>query len=304
MNLETLHAWCATDLPAIGSGDTASRWLQLFDWARTEPLSTARLAEAHHDAMQILHEAELCGDGSIYGVWASARDGEALRFDPEAMSISGTKAFCSGLGVVDRALVTAEADNESFLLDIDLGDRSLGEETMTTDTSRWNTMALADTATGSVHFEGHRVDRVVGIPGWYLTRPGFWHGAIGPAACWAGGAAGIIDTPGTSEPSSIHRQVALGELIAERHLLHALLEDAGRRADRAPTDVAAARRTAYSARYLVERSTARVIDSFERAFGPRPLVSNPELNQRIADVRLYTRQHHGDRDLAELGGTV
>ena len=33
----------------------------------------------------------------------------------------------------------------------------------------------------------------MGTPGWYVERNGFWHGAVGPAACWAGRAAGLVD---------------------------------------------------------------------------------------------------------------
>ena len=45
-------------------------------------------------------------------------------------------------------------------------------------------MARADTRT--VSFEGVRADPV-GAPGQYLSRRGFWAGAIGVAACWHGG---------------------------------------------------------------------------------------------------------------------
>ena len=35
---------------------------------------------------------------------------------------------------------------------------------------------------------------MVGGLHWYLNRPGFWHGAINPAACWAGGALSLIES--------------------------------------------------------------------------------------------------------------
>jgi hypothetical protein len=44
-----------------------------------------------------------------------------------------------------------------------------------------------------------------------------------------------------------------------------------------------------------------MLDRFGRAFGPRPFTADAEISQRWADTHLYLRQHHGERDLAELG---
>jgi hypothetical protein len=52
---------------------------------------------------------------------------------------------------------------------------------------------------------------------WYLTRPGFWHGALGPAACWAGGAIGLIDavcTLNKRDPHYIRQSHAEKDLAA------------------------------------------------------------------------------------------
>ena len=101
-----------------------------------------------------------------------------------------------------------------------------------------------------------------------------------------------------------NRRVARGVLGAETALCRTLLGGAGREIDRAPNDVAAARGRAYVVRHRVERSTSRAVDAFNRAFGPRPVVADGRLAQRVADVILYVRQQHGDRDLAELGALV
>ena len=49
-------AGCGSALPNPGSGDTASRFGALADWAAKD-LSLARLAEGHLDALSILAEA-------------------------------------------------------------------------------------------------------------------------------------------------------------------------------------------------------------------------------------------------------
>jgi hypothetical protein len=61
-------------------------------------------------------------------------------------------------------------------------------------------------------------------------------------------------------------------------------------------------------RILVERTRAvvadaveRVLDLTDRALGPRPLTTDEAHARRVADLRVYLRQHHGERDLARLG---
>src|SRR6185295_19446408 len=49
---------------------------------------------------------------------------------------------------------------------------------------------MAQSDTRSVHFSGAPAIPV-GQPGDYLSRPGFWHGAIGVSACWLGGARAV-----------------------------------------------------------------------------------------------------------------
>jgi hypothetical protein len=40
------------------------------------------------------------------------------------------------------------------------------------------------------------------------------------------------------------------------------------------------------------------------ALGPRPLGFDPVHVRRVADLELYVRQHHAERDLAALGARL
>ncbi|MGA9277024.1 hypothetical protein [Ilumatobacter sp.] len=288
------------DLPDPASGSTAARHRALIEIARTLPVGVARLAEAHCDATSILHEAGRKPDGgSLYGVWASSGP-EDPRL--EASSISGTKLFCSGLGIVDRALVTViDHDGRQRLVDVDAGP-DVGIEL---DTSGWATGALSDTATGVVRYDRHPIDpdRMVGPPNWYLDRVGFWHGACGPAACWAGATLGIIEAGDRSGGSDPHRQAQLGALRAAAWGLEALFDSAARQIDAAPDDRVEAERRARSLRHLTERMCADVLDRFGRAFGPRPFTTDAALATRFSDTHLYLRQHHGERELGAVTGS-
>ena len=108
------------------------------------------------------------------------------------LTLTGTKPFCSGSTLVDRALVTAiDPTGNHHLIDLDLRRNAAN---IAFDGSFWQTAAFADTLTANATLTAATLtpNDILGPPGWYLSRPGFWHGALGPAACWAGGAAGLF----------------------------------------------------------------------------------------------------------------
>ncbi len=110
---ELLHKG-ALDLPLPGAGETARRHQCLAAFGR-EDLTLARMVEAHTDAVAILAEAgRVPVPGALYGVWASEIPSQPLHLDA---GLKGSKSFCTGAGLVDRALVTA---GESELVDVDL----------------------------------------------------------------------------------------------------------------------------------------------------------------------------------------
>jgi hypothetical protein len=295
----------ALDLSGVpGDGATAARWLGLFDLAGRIDVSVARLVEAHLDATAILLEAGGHPRPDCrYGVWASVRpDGR----DAELVAgrVSGVKSFGSGIGVIDRALVEVVSDGRRQLVDIDVSVAWDGATWRSADGRRsaaveWATEALAGTRTGSMRFD--RIDDVepIGPPDWYLDRVGFWHGACGPAACWGGGAAGLVGhIRAHGDP---HRSAGVGAIIADVWTMRAALRRAGEEADLAPLDLVGARRRARIVRHTIHELATSVLDEFMRACGPRVMVDGSGAGQRIADVQLYLRQHHGRRDLAELG---
>lgn len=302
-DLRTLLVAGDLDLSDPGDGQTSDRLITLFELARTRPVSVARLAEAHTDAVAILHEAgREPQPSSLYGVWASAgsEDVRVLTAPDGAQQLRGVKPFASGLRIIDRALVTVvdESSGERLLYDVELD-----HPTVHSKTDQWVCDALRDSATGAAEFVDHDVSPTdtVGGPGWYLDRVGFWHGASAPAACWAGAVAGLLDAAEDLVDDDPHRRAHLGALRADTWAMRAVLSTAGHQIDERPDEIESARSRAYAVRHIVERLATDVLDRFGRAFGPRPFATNAEVSQRWADSHLYLRQHHGERDLAELG---
>lgn len=285
------------DLPHPGDGATAERHRRLIELARHLPVGVARLAEAHCDAISILAEAGRDPvPGVLYGVWAS--EGSAALLD-DGTRIVGDKPFCSGLGIVDRALLSVvDGHGDVRLVDVEAGP----SDSVELDISVWSTVALADTATGTVRYVDHpsTPQHIIGPANWYLDRVGFWHGACGPAACWAGATLGIIDAAERLDGPNPHRRAQLGALHAAAWGLEAMFDAAGHQIDARPTDRIAAERRARSLRHLTERICADVLDRFGRAFGPRPFTTDGDVATRFADTHLYLRQHHGERELGDL----
>lgn len=208
--LRAVHAAGELDLPLPGSGRTLARWTALAELAAAD-LSLGRLAEAHADAVAIL--AELGGPPAVglWGVWAAepptarvvaGRSGSGWR-------LSGTKAWCSGAEILDRALVTAHAGDERRLFALDVA-------AIVPDPASWPAVGLA--ATGTVTITLDAVPGIaVGGPGAYLDRPGFWHGAAGLAAAWYGGALGaarLLLAAGRRRPLDPHALAHLGAVDA------------------------------------------------------------------------------------------
>jgi alkylation response protein AidB-like acyl-CoA dehydrogenase len=294
-----------SQLPLPGAGRTPERHRLLALCGATD-LSFARLAEAHADAMAILAECEhLPRSGALYGVWASDAPPSRVtceRLDGGGWRIEGIKQFCSGATFVDAALVTAHHGDDILLFDMPIKNSRVHLEP-----SVWASPAFGDTATTAVSFGGLSVpdhDRL-GEAGWYLDRPGFWHGAVGPAACWAGGAQFLIDAASSSNRRDPHARAHIGALEASSWGLRAVLEQAGREIDADPQDTAGtARVRALKVRHLIERTCAEVLDRFARATGPHLLAYDAQVVRQHQALALYIRQCHGERDLAGIPATA
>jgi len=287
----------AEPVPLPGRGQTAARHQRLFE-VGCEDLSLARLVEAHWDAVAILAEAGREADrGALYGVWAAEAPDKLLRMDGSLLS--GKKPFCSGAGLVDHALVTVR-EPEQRLIDIDL--RAL-DGSVNFDESSWKTGAFAETKTSLATFDSVVVKdkEIIGASGFYLRRPGFWHGACGPAACWAGGAAGLLLWATKQKRDDPHTLAHLGAMSATVWSMKSVLQSAGDEIDAIPDDAENAHRRALIVRHLVEQGCTDVMRRLARAYGPHPLAMDESIAKRFQELELYVRQSHAERDLEELG---
>jgi hypothetical protein len=290
------------DMPSPGCGQTAIRHRRLAAIARKD-LTLGRLAEAHCDAVAILNEAGWPSQpGALYGVWASEIPGRNLRLvnDNQGFALSGVKMFCTGATIVDRVLITV-TEPERRLIDLDL---RAATGRISYDESEWVTGAFSGTHTATTTFSDVAISRedLIGEPDWYLSRSGFWHGACGPASCWAGGAMRLLDYAQThTRQDNPHAMAHLGAIAAAAWGLESVLDAAGHEIDADPDDPASACTRALKLRYLVEAACTEMLVRFGRAYGPRPLAFDELMSRHCQELTLYIRQSHAECDLETLG---
>jgi hypothetical protein len=296
--MRSAHDAGVLDLPLPGAGATAHRWEALAELAAAD-LSLGRLCEGHTDAVAILAELDGPAPVGLWGVWAAEPPGAGVEavLTVAGWRLAGRKAWCSGAELVDHALVTTRAVDGRRLFAVDARDTVpvLGS---------WHAVGMA--ASGSL-----AVDLIdapgtpVGGPGAYLDRPGFWHGGAGVAACWYGGALGAARTLlSAARPRDLgpHALAHLGAVDAVITGLAAELRAAAQDVDDDPEDHKdQAQLRARRLRAQVEAGATEVLGRVGRALGAGPLCLDPVQAQRAADLPVYLRQSHAERDLADLG---
>jgi len=289
-------------LPLPGSGETLRRWQALADVAASD-LALAKLFEGHTDALAIMAElgAPESDPAYAWATWAAEPPAARLelRRTARGVRLTGRKAWCSGAEIVSHALVTAWDDaGRQCLAAVEIGQPGV---TVTTD--GWHAVGMGRAASGDVLFDVAPAAEI-GEPGQYTTRPGFWQGGCGIAACWYGGALPFADAVADllrrrDEP---HAAAHLGAIDAALAAARALLTETAGWIDAHPA--ASARIPALRSRAVVEETVAAVLTHAGRALGAGPLCRDAALAQRFADLPVFVRQSHAERDLAELGRSL
>jgi alkylation response protein AidB-like acyl-CoA dehydrogenase len=303
------------NLPLPGRGETAERFRALAQIGQID-LDLARLAEAHTDAWAILTELtdevadqnlpalDTGGSSRLWGVWAANPPTSAViaTRSPAGWRLDGTKPWCSGAGCCDAALVTAQAVDGYRLFAVDLHDPSVRPVE-----GSWPARSMRGSDSRSVCFTASPAAAIGGVDA-YLSRPGFWHGAVGVAATWLGGAFGVAEPvweTARRRPLHAHALAHAGAIDSALAAAKTMLDQAAHAIDADPVNATGnAELTARRVRAVVERAAAEVVDRVGRALGAAPLALEIEHAKRVGDLALYLRQSHAERDLEALGTLV
>ncbi|MCT9001730.1 acyl-CoA dehydrogenase family protein [Microbacterium memoriense] len=298
----------AAETPAPGEGRTRETWEVLASAAAAD-VAGARILEPHLDARSILREASDAGipvdldaigdrsDGS-WGVYAA--EGARLEARParDGWRLDGTKDWCSLAGTLSHALVTAWTGPETRRLFA----VALRQPGVNARRGPWVSRGLSQVVSAPVDFDDASAVPV-GEDGWYLSRPGFAWGGMGVAAVWWGSTAPLVRAVIGRAQTSTSDQVAevfAGAADAAFWSVRAVLAEAADAVDAGVTgrDL---KITAERVRAITSSQVESILSITDRALGPAPLATDEQHARRVADLRIYLRQHHGERDLARLG---
>lgn len=300
LSAELVRQHTSVRWPRPGFGSTGDRWRLLAEVAQDD-LALVKVVEAHHDAVAILDD--LGGSGvdahDIWAVWAAEPPFAVLtaRETSTGWRLTGAKAFCSGAALATRALVTAETPGGSRLFAI--GAQAPGV-VVDRAAPRWAGHGMNRSGTASLHF-ADVAGQPIGPVGAYTERTGFWLGAIGIAACWLGGARGVAARLEDSAHLDPHGLAHRGAVRAAIDTASLALDAAGVVVDGPEPPIQQVHRLALSLRSVMVDLTDAVIRHVGRALGPGPLAFDLEHADRVADLQVFVRQHHAERDLADLG---
>lgn len=304
--LERLVRLGLDKLPMPGAGATIERWQALAVVAEHD-LSLAKLYEGHTDALAIMMELgalPATADQGSWCVWAAESSQGRTTIEPlgeDRVLLHGTKFWCSGAGKASHAVLTAwhPDDRGPQLVRV-----SLRQPGVTVIADEWHAVGMAGSASLDVQFRG-APGHLIGGVGEYLSRPGFWQGGAGIAACWLGGARGLAVTlrqapPLAAEPvGRTLRLCALGKVDVALETAAAILRETARWIDEHPSEDAS--RVALRARLVAEDTARRVLDEVGRALGATPFCRDARFAQAAADLPVFIRQSHADRDCVALG---
>ncbi|MFZ2014237.1 MAG: hypothetical protein WAV00_10480, partial [Nocardioides sp.] len=310
-------------VPLPAQGDTLTLWESLASLGAAD-LTLARVAEPHLDALAILREARRHSaidehDWNQCGGWGGARLWQVYAAEGSkrltatggdgGWQLTGVKPWCSVADLASHALVTAWAGDERRLFAVDLfqeGVRRPDEGSFAGQSASWASRGLSQVRSTALTFDSVRAI-AVGGPEWYLRRPGFAWGGAGVAAIWYGACAALARTLRRATRARAPDQVALlhlGAVDTAQTRARAVLVEAATVADDPQTSADEAVLVCQRVRQVAADSADEILTRVGHALGPAPLTGDAAHARRVADLTVYLRQHHAERDLARQGSMV
>lgn len=276
-------------------------------------LAVGRIAEGHANAVMLIHlygtsaqrmQANAAtGTGAIFGVWGA--DGKdpvtATTRNGNAMTLSGAKQFCSGLGLVSWAVVpvTLSEGPQLFLVDVRDPDRG--------DPSAWDVSGMRATASGRYDLTGLTA-QMLGQPGDFQREPHFEGGIWRYCALHCGGLEAlaqearhhIITRQQTADP---HQRARLAQLAICAMTARQWVESCCKPlTTRDAQDICVTQ--ALLARDAVEQACLSGIALAERILGTQAFATQNAADRIRRDLAFFLRQANLDGKLAKAGDTL
>ncbi|GGE65286.1 alkylation response protein AidB-like acyl-CoA dehydrogenase [Pedobacter psychrotolerans] len=275
-------------------------------------LSVGRIYEGHINTLYLIHlyaekdqrerwYKEVEEQGHLFGVWnTQAADGISFQAEENIFRIQGSKTFCSGADLVNRALISGEIvrNGEKGWQMAIINMEDLSQEKI--DRETWKPLGMKASGSYKVDFSNYVITEqdLLAKPGTYLTQPYFNGGAIRFAAVHLGGAEAIADQTlaylkelkRTEDP---FQQMRIYNMMSALTTGQLWINRAGKYYDQwasSGTHDQALIAFANMTRTIIEEICLNIMDESNRCVGARGLMEPFELERLHRDLTFYLRQ--------------
>jgi alkylation response protein AidB-like acyl-CoA dehydrogenase len=272
-------------------------------------LALGRLYEGHVNAVRLVlrygsgaARAQLLQDvrdGRLFGVWNSEPASGGLEVDGGVLV--GRKILCSGIGIVERALVTCASAGGGpvGMLVVPLARGSERGEVLS-----WTASGMRASVTGSMDFTGVALAGCteVGQPGDYLAEPHFSGGAwrflaVQLGAIEAIGEALRAHLARTGRGGDPHQASRFGAVLTAAETARLWVQRAGHLAEGEEEEPERIVAYVNLARGVVERAALDLMELAQRSVGLQAFMQGQPIERMMRDLGTYLRQPAPDRAL-------
>lgn len=275
-------------------------------------LSVGRIFEGHINTLYLIHlyasETQrnnwyhgVKAHRHLFGIWNTQdKDGITFNLNKHKLEIQGSKTFCSGATLVNRALITGNInhfDKQGWQMTIINMD---GLESHRIDRKSWKPLGMKASGSYTVDFSGYPIQEaeMLGLPGIYLNQPYFNGGAIRFAAVQLGGAEALAQATinylnELGRTGDTFQQLRLSKIMSAVLTGRLWLQQAGKHYDAWADEgnhnnelIAFANMT----RVNIEEICLQVMEDCNRCVGARGLMAPYPLERVFRDLTFYLRQ--------------
>ena len=283
-------------------------------------LSLGRLIEGHVNAARIVFtygspalQNKVADDlfaGHLVAIWNTERAQSPVRVGRRgsAAEVIGEKAFASGVGHVERAVISViEEDGRQALAYIT-------PDPAITSHDWWALNAMRASSTGSITLSGTMIeaDDIFGLDGDYLKEPDFSAGAWRTLAVQLGGLQALCGYVKTHLVMTTHdradaQKLRLGALVGHCQTLQLWVEKCASALDGRPIEAEAAVALVNTARSATIDGLEASLRIAKQTIGSRAFLPGSPAERLLRDLDFYFRQPAPDQtrmDVAthHLGG--
>lgn len=281
-----------------------------------------RIYEGHINALYLIHlyaseqqqkkwYRQVEEDRLLFGVWnTDGEQGLCYQLKHEHVLVEGVKTFCSGAGLVDRALLggkvmgLGESNWQMAIIPME----QVPMERI--DFASWEPMGMKLSASFTVDFSGIAIprDQLLGKLGDYLKQPYFNGGAIRFVAVQLGMAETVYNKTlaylrALERLEDPFQRMRLGQMAMALQTGRLWVQEAGKHFD---LEVPNADRHKHlvafvnMARLVVEEQCLKVIEMSAKCIGARGLLAKEGIERWHRDLAYYLRQPAPDATLQNV----